>query len=253
MLWILIRMLSSSNGHRAVRQSSKQCNEPFILIAVQGDADAYYSVTLWRGLSPRVFKFAMFSKQTASTTIDCTFILQDRISYKWESVSEKERFTWLQDARSTQRERHSALFIYSKIKNDLSLEHLRTMTNSWKYADSHIKTYTQVILSFGHVIYFVIVSIARRRPIYKRRNNLRCLSHHSYLFSHIIIFKGTNSLAITTHNFAKSIAIQHSSVDVLEICVLAPLEKLLLQVSTARAVSGTCTNCTFSLGHLFLP
>lgn len=49
------------------------------------------------------------------------------------------------------------------------------------------------------------------------------------------------------------IAIQHSSVEVLEICVLAPLEKLLLQVSTASAVSGTWTNCTFSLGHLLLP
>lgn len=124
-----------------------------------------------------------------------------------------------------------------------------------------ISKHIQAILSFGHVIYFVIVSsIARGRStnlhhIHKRRNNLRCLSYRSHFFSYIIIliFKGTNSLAISTHSFAKSIAIQHSSVDVLEICVLAPLEKLLLQVSTARAVSGTCTNCTFSLGHLFLP
>lgn len=31
--------------------------------------------SLRRGLSPRAFKFATFSKQTTSTTIDCTFIL----------------------------------------------------------------------------------------------------------------------------------------------------------------------------------
>lgn len=131
-----------------------------------------------------------------------------------------------------------------------------TRRHTSEYQNIHIAA-----LSSGHVIYFVIVSIARRRPtnlrhMNIRRNNLRCLSHRSYPSSHIIvlIIEGTNSLAISTHGFAKSvIAIQHSSVDVLEICVLAPLEKLLLQVSTARAVSGTCTNCTFSLGHLLLP
>lgn len=175
--------------------------------------------------------------------------------------SEKEQFTRIRDARRyEQREHRSALFTYSKIKSDLSLENLKNYGELVKVSRFAYQEHTQAVLSSGHVIYFVIVSIARRRPtnlhrIHKRRNNLRCLSHRSYPCSHIIIliFEGTNSLAISTHSFARSIAIQHSSVDVLEICVLAPLEKLLLQVSTARAVSGTCTNCTLSLGHLLLP
>ena len=98
------------------------------------------------------------------------------------------------------------------------------------------------------------------RNIRERGRNLRCFPlHRAYLLSRTIapIIEGTSTLAISTRKIPRSaarpIAIQHSSVDVLEICVLAPLEKLLLQVSTARAVSGTWTNCTFSLGHRPLP
>lgn len=38
-------MLSSSNSHHAVCQSSRRCNELFILIAIQGDVNACYLVT----------------------------------------------------------------------------------------------------------------------------------------------------------------------------------------------------------------
>lgn len=113
------------------------------------------------------------------------------------------------------------------------------------------------------IFLLLIVSIARNpstsfNHVRKRRHNLRCVPLRRSLSRTIATtIEGTSSLASSTRrtwrNFARSIAIQHSSVDVLEICVLAPLEKLLLQVSTARAVSGTWTNCTFSLGHLFLP
>lgn len=80
---------------------------------------------------------------------------------------------------------------------------------------------------------------------HNRRNTLSCLSLHTR--------EPTVATARSSSCRGTRVAIQHSSVEVLEICVLAPLEKLLLQVSTASAVSGTCTNCTFSLGHLLRP
>lgn len=151
--------------------------------------------------------------------------------------------------------------------NNLSLEHLKTVTNCESMPTHVYQKTTNCLFVRGNIIYFflLIVSIARSPStslyhVRKRSHNLRHLPpHRACSFSRMIasITEGISSLAISTRktprSFARSIAIQHSSVDVLEICVLAPLEKLLLQVSTARAVSGTWTNCTFSLGHLLLP
>lgn len=93
-----MRMISSSNSHRAVRRSSKRCNGPFILIALQGDVDALlFSYFTTRSLAESFQIRAVFKTNCFNDDRFHFLFSQDRISlrtYKRESVlSEKKTAT----------------------------------------------------------------------------------------------------------------------------------------------------------------